>query len=239
MSESVFVEKVDEVYVRVHAEPGIKQEMSGYFTFKVPGYQFMPAYKNKVWNGDIRLLNTMTGLIYAGLLPYIAKFCETRNYDLTVDEDLLDEKDVPDDIAFKLAQEFDASFQPRDYQAEAVAHAIRKKRGLLLSPTASGKSFIIYLLSRLQAELKRKVLIIVPTTSLVSQMASDFVEYNKGRELNIHRITSGVDKDIEADYTITTWQAIYKLPKQWFEKFDVVIGDEAHNFKAKSLTKIM
>lgn len=237
--DNVFIEKVDEIHVRVHAEPGIKQEMSDYFTFKVPGYQFMPAYKNKLWSGDIRLLNTMTGLIYSGLLSYIVKFCQTRDYNLQIDERLADEKNVPSDIAYKLARQFDTAFEPRDYQAEAVAHAVTKNRALLLSPTASGKSFIIYLLSRLHAELDRKVLIVVPTTSLVSQMASDFLEYNKRRELNIHRIMSGADKDVEADYTITTWQSIYKLPKQWFEKFDVVIGDEAHNFKAKSLTKIM
>jgi superfamily II DNA or RNA helicase len=239
MVESVSVEKVDEVYVRVQAEPGIKQEMSDHFTFFVPGYKFIPAYKNKVWDGKIRLLNTMTGLIYAGLLPYIVKFCKTRDYNIQIDERLADEKNVPSDVAYKLARQFDTAFEPRDYQAEAVAHAVTKNRALLLSPTASGKSFIIYLLSRLHAELDRKVLIVVPTTSLVSQMASDFVEYNRGRSLDIHKIMSGADKDVEADFTVTTWQSIYKLPKQWFEKFDVVIGDEAHNFKAKSLTKIM
>lgn len=237
--DKVFVEKVNEVYVRVNAEPGVKMEMSEYFTFFVPGYKFMPSYRNKVWDGKIRLLNTMTGLIYAGLISYIAKFCKQRDYELELDGDLKNDEYYEDDYGYRLAKEFDSAFEPRDYQNEAVVRSLRTKRGLLLSPTASGKSFIIYLLSRYHQEHGRKILIVVPTTSLVSQMASDFVEYNKGRQLDIHKIMAGVDKSIDAEYTITTWQSIYKMPKDWFEKFDVVIVDEAHLAKAKSLTKIL
>lgn len=43
----------------------------------------------------------------------------------------------------------------------------------------------------------------------------------------------------EKPIKIATWQSIYKLRKAWFEQFDVVIGDEAHLFKAKSLTSIL
>ena len=84
-----------------------------------------------------------------------------------------------------------------------------------------------------------KVLIVVPTTSLVEQMASDFIEYNGGQELDIHKIRGGIDKNIEADITISTWQSIYKLRKDWFAKFGVVIGDEAHLFKAKSVSSVL
>ena len=52
-------------------------------------------------------------------------------------------------------------------------------------------------------------------------------------------ITAGASKDIDTEITITTWQSIYKLPKDWFNRFDVVIGDEAHQFKSKSLVSIM
>jgi len=237
--EHVHVEKIDNVHVRVNAEASVKMEMSGYFEFYVPGYKFMPAYKNRVWDGKIRLLNTMTGMIYAGLLPYVIKFCNDRNYEVEVDSTLLPESEFHENAGYDLAKEFDSAFEPRDYQNDAVAHALYNNRSLFLSPTASGKSFIIYLLSRYHVEQGRKVLIVVPTTSLVSQMASDFVEYNRGRSLDIHKIMGGVDKNVEADYTVTTWQSIYKLRKDWYEKFDVVIGDEAHLFKAKSLTKVL
>ena len=237
--EKVHVEKIDNVNVRVNAEPSVKMEMSGYFEFYVPGYKFMPAYKNRVWDGKIRLLNTMTGLVYAGLLPYLVKFCKDRDYEITIDEQLYPEKEYFENAGNDLAKEFDSAFEPRDYQNDAVAHALYNHRTLFLSPTASGKSFIIYLLARSHVEQGRKVLIVVPTTSLVSQMASDFVEYNKNRPLDIHKIMAGVDKNVDADYTVTTWQSIYKLRKDWYEKFDVIIGDEAHLFKAKSLTKVL
>lgn len=241
MSEQVFLEKVDNIHIRVHAEPSTKMEMSEYFTFYVPGYKFMPAYKNRMWDGKIRLLNTMSGLIYYGLMAHIAKFCKSRGYSLKLDDALkMNIRQYPDDYGYQLAKEFKTPFPPRDYQNKAIVTGLRENRRLFLSPTASGKSFIIYLLSRYHVEKhQRKVLIIVPTISLVTQMAGDFKDYNNGKDLNIHKIQSGADKNIEADYTISTWQSLHKLPKKFFDKFDVAFVDEAHLAKAKSITKIM
>jgi superfamily II DNA or RNA helicase len=238
--DEVSIEKVNEVYVRVNADPGVKMEMSEYFTFEVPGAKFMPSVRNKVWDGKIRLLNVMTGMIYAGLVPYILKFCNVREYHVTVDKGVVPNNPVQDTAGLDLAKEFHSPFVPRDYQNNAVVHALKSDRALLLSPTASGKSFIIYLLTRYHVESsQRKVLIVVPTTSLVEQMSTDFIEYNNGNELSIHKIRGGVDKNVDADITITTWQSVYKLKKDWFAKFDVVMGDEAHLFKAKSLVSVL
>lgn len=237
--DRVNVEKINEVFVRVEAEPSLKMEMSEYFTFEVPGAKFMPAVRNKVWDGKVRLLNAMTGYIYAGLVPYIKKFCDQRGYELTLSKELSAVEPVPDDYGVELAKQVDAAFEVRDYQNDAIVHAIRNNRALFLSPTASGKSFIIYLIMAHHLMLERKILIIVPTTSLVDQMASDFIEYNKGKKLDIHKIRGGADKTVDAEITITTWQSVYKMKKDFFEKFDVVFGDEAHNFKAKSLTSIL
>lgn len=235
----VQIEKVDEVYVRVLAEPSIKMEMSEYFTFEVPGAKFMPAVRNKVWDGKVRLLNTMTGYIYHGLVPYIQRFCEKNDYTCEVGKGIQNQEPVPDNYAEEIAKEVEAAFEVRDYQSEAVNHAIRNNRALFLSPTASGKSFIIYLIMCHYLMLDKNILIVVPTTSLVDQMASDFVEYNKGRKMDIHKIRGGMEKISDARITITTWQSVYKMKKEFFEKFDVVFGDEAHNFKAKSLTSIL
>jgi superfamily II DNA or RNA helicase len=237
--ELVSIEKVNEVYIRVRTESGIKMELSKHFEFEVPGAKFSPAYRNKVWDGKIRLFNTMTGLIYAGLLPHILKFCDTRQYECEVDAALKPDETVQDTAGYDLAKEFDSIYAPRDYQNNAIVHALKNNRSLLLSPTASGKSFIIYLLSRFHAEQGRKVLIVVPTVSLVTQMSADFVEYNKGRPLKIHKIMGGVEKNVDAEYTITTWQSVFKEKKDWFNKFDMVVVDEAHLAKAKSITGIM
>lgn len=231
----VQIERFNEVYVKVKSEPGIMMELSEHFTFEVPGAKFMPSYRNKYWDGKIRLLNPMTGLIYAGLVQYIESFCKSRSYSIDYQSDFSCEE-----FSLKEAKEFieklKPAMQPRDYQLDAFVHAVRERRSLLLSPTASGKSFIIYLLVRYYA---KRTLIIVPTTSLVSQLASDFADYGFKSDALVHRVFSGQDKQTTKPVTITTWQSIYKLPKDFFSGFEVVIGDEAHLFKAKSLTSIL
>ena len=112
-----------------------------------------------------------------------------------------------------------------------------------MSPTASGKSLIAYLilrfqLLRLKERKANKVLIIVPTTSLVEQLYKDFRDYGYNVK-HIHRIYQGHEKDTTKRVVISTWQSVYKLPKKWFADFGVVIGDEAHLFKSQSLTTIM
>jgi len=233
--DSLEISRHDEVYIKVRCEPGVAQELSEYFTFFVPGYKFMPAYKNKFWDGKIRLFNPLTCLIYAGLIPYIEKFAKERNYLLDYVDDFSCEE-----FSLKEAKDFvnkiKPTMQPRDYQLDAFVYAVRNRRALLLSPTASGKSFIIYLLTRYY---NARTLIIVPTTSLVSQLASDFADYGFESDRYVHRIFAGQDKQTDKPITISTWQSIYKLDKKYFEQFDVVIGDEAHLFKSASLASIM
>jgi superfamily II DNA or RNA helicase len=216
-------------------DAGIGQELADFFTFKVPGFQFMPAYRNKMWDGNIRLYNRRTQQLYAGLVPYVKEFAEQRDYNITIDPDL----DLEDSFSIKDAEDFykeiSTTYEPREYQTEAFVKAVRSKRRLVLSPTASGKSFIIYLLTKWY---KRPTLIIVPTISLVHQMRGDFVDYG-GDENDIYCIQGGVDKNTDSNIVISTWQSIHKMPRAWFDRFDVVIGDEAHLYKAKSLTGIL
>ena len=231
----VRVEKLNEVYNRIHCEPWLAKEIDSFFTFKVPGYQFMPQYRSGMWNGDVHIFNVRGQVLYGGLNGYLEKFCEEREYKIEYLTDF-----STDEFSLKEAQDFISSlalpFQPRDYQIDAFVYAVRNRRAVLLSPTASGKSFIIYLISRW---FSSRTLLIVPTTSLVHQMYTDFQSYGYDSEKHCHRIYSGEEKDVDKPITITTWQSIYKMPKSWFDRFDVVIGDEAHLFKAKSLTSIM
>ena len=233
MSDNLTIQKYDESYVKIRAEASVLHELSDHFTFAVPGAKFSPAYRNKVWDGKIRLLNVMTGLIYAGLIPYIENYAKERGYEIFYDGDFSDtEFSLKEALDF--AKALNLPYEVRNYQLESFVHSIRKSRTLLLSPTASGKSLIIYLIIRYYGA---KTLLIVPTISLVTQMASDFAEY--GYTKKCHLITAGVTKDTEELVTISTWQSIFKMPKSWFDQFDVVVGDEAHLFKAKSLVSIM
>ena len=238
------IEKKNEVYLRIKAEPHVYQELSDHFTFEVPGAKFMPQYRSKYWDGKIRLFSTHTGEIYVGLLDKIISFCKNYNYDYK----FLDNKffgtpfEVNEMISFDGVKDYMKSItshEPREYQVEGVYDALRHNRRLLISPTASGKSLMIYSIARYYTSHNKNILVIVPTTSLVEQMYKDFEEYGWESETYCHKIYSGREKETDAPVTITTWQSIYKLDRKYFEKFDVVIGDEAHLFKSKSLIQIM
>lgn len=232
----LIVTKINETFLKVDGEDkGALHELSNFFTFEVPGAKFMPSVKRRQWDGKIRLLNNRNNTLYVGLLPYLKSFCDERDYDLQFDSDL----ELQQEFSFQEAVEFSQSialpFEARKYQLEAFTHSVRHNRSMVLSPTGSGKSLIIYLLARFYNE---KTLIIVPTVSLVRQLYSDFKDYGYNNDCKL--ISAGVDKQvIDEDITITTWQSIYQMPKKWFDQFNVVIGDEAHLFKAKSLTSIM
>lgn len=236
MVDKIIISNINEVYVRVLCSEGAAHELREYFTFQVPGYQFTPQYKAKLWDGKIRLFDTRTKQIYRGLVPNIVKFCEERGYEWEYDNEVYDEE-LSLSEADQFIKKLNLPIQPRDYQIQAFVHAIRSRRALLLSPTASGKSLIIYLIMR-YINAKR-TLIIVPTISLVSQLASDFADYGFVSDQFVHRIYAGQDKQTDKPITISTWQSLYRMPKSYFEQFDVVIGDEAHLFKAKSLADIM
>lgn len=251
--DTIYVVKENDFHVIVGGEQGLVREMAEYFTFEVPGARYMPKYRSGIWDGKIRLLDTRSGRLYTGLVPNLENFANSRGYkviktgfgDIENDEHLLIKlnKYIKDLNLHANGQKIEV----RDYQLRGVIESITNQRNILVSPTASGKSLIAYILIRylmLQPEFKnKKILLIVPTTSLVEQMYTDFADYSSENRWNVedfcHRIYSGKEKSTNKPVIISTWQSIYKFPKAWFEKINLVIGDEAHTFQATSLTSIM
>ena len=238
------ISKKNEVNLQVKSEAHVYYELSDYFTFDVPGAKFMPQYRNKYWDGKIRLFSNHTGEIYVGLLDKLIQFCEDHNYTYEFKDneyyglpfqtnDLISKEGVKD-YMYSICKHV-----PRDYQIEGVYDALKHNRKLLISPTASGKSLMIYSIVRYYVEKKQNTLIVVPTTSLVEQMYKDFEDYGWDVGSFCHKIYAGKERETNSQVIITTWQSIYKLPRKYFERFSVVIGDEAHQFKSKSLISIM
>lgn len=246
------VRHVNSAFIRVLAESGVAHELQDFFTYEVPGAKFTPAYKHKYWDGKIRLYNPYSGVLPAGLIEYLATFAQQRGYTMQV-ENLLAAPEIKIDCA--KARDFICSLQPRagdtllephDHQVDAFCHAVNKSRSVLLSPTASGKSLIIYSMCRYYQNVvspTKKILIVVPTISLVAQMYADFDDYSNksswSAHKNCHKISGGAAKLTDRQIIISTWQSIYKMPRAWFDNFEVVIGDEAHLFKSASLTTLM
>ena len=240
----LIISKKNEVYLHIKAEPHIYYELRDAFQFEVPNAKFSPSYKNKWWDGRIYLFNVDTREIYIGLLDRIIRFCEDHEYTY----EFADNKfyglpfEVNDGISKEGVKDYMTAISrhaPRDYQVEGVYDALRHNRKLLISPTASGKSLMIYSVVRYYVEKQQNILIVVPTTSLVEQMYKDFADYGWDVGSYCHKIYAGKERETDSQVIITTWQSIYKLPKQYFSRFNVVVGDEAHQFKSKSLISIM
>lgn len=242
---TITIEAIDQSYLKIHCNEGTVRELDDFFKYRQPNYFFMPAYKIGKWDGYIRLFNSRNQTLYRGLLFYLKYFCKTYNYKL-----ILKSSDIDEEFFFSEEQyqawlnTLTLPFEPRDYQKSAFTHCLKAKRCVIESATGSGKSFVIYLLSRFFCENK-KVLIIVPTVDLVHQMVSDFESYSKDdvsfdSETYCHKIFAGKDKNSNtAKIFCSTWQSLYKLDKKYFDQFDVVVGDECHLGSANSIKSIL
>ena len=240
--ENVTLEKFNEAYLRIKCEPSVGKELSEFFTFEVPGARFMPSVRRRIWDGKIRLFSPGTGKIYLGLLPYVRRFLAEQGHKIQYDSSLIPPQKFDKKITTKFVRSLEkGTFKARDYQIDAIHNILESDRGLILSPTGSGKSFIIYALVRyyLKTLNDKKILIIVPTTNLVEQMYGDFADYGWFPDEHCHKLYAGSDKNTDREVVISTWQSIYKLDKKYFSQFGAVFVDECHLAKAKSLTGIM
>lgn len=249
--ETISVRKINEVYLHVDCSRSVAYELIDFFSFYVPGHKFMPAFKNRTWDGKIRLFNTQ-GTLYVGLLKHLAHFCIRQGYHLDFDptELFLEENESELESYVKgltFCDDGGKEITPRDYQMKAYKECLRRGRRTIVSSTGSGKSLMIYMICHYLLHRKienGKILIIVPTTTLVRQMKGDFADYSTkdawNTDSDIHEIMQGCSKENpDTRIYISTWQSIYKMPRTYFNQFDCVIGDEVHEFEAKSVKEIM
>lgn len=209
--------------------------MSDAFSFKVKGHQFNPRFKAGIWDGTIRMINSRNSTMPKGLVPNLIKKSVDMGYKCAFAHGFIDR--FHEEVPLPLEQ-WNLAHQPRDYQEEAVRRCITKKRQIILSPTGSGKSLIVYLIARaLQDVIDDKILIMVPRVGLVTQILGDFKDYavndSWDADENTHTIYSGQDKDTKKQIVISTWQSLQKLPAKYFEQFGAVLGDEVHEYEAK------
>ena len=247
----ITVGKLNETFLMISCERHIAQELNEFFAFQVPGFQFMPQYRNKIWDGKIRLFNIKTQQLYTGLYDHLMKFAMQRSYPVTSDiisitpTSGLSKENIDDFFKSLNLHCKNKPIIPRDYQIESFTHCVKKERALLLSPTSSGKSLVIYSLIRWHQHFldNDKILILVPTTNLVTQMYNDFLDYSSHDKWDgksqCHMIYSGRDKKTDKQIVISTWQSLFRLGAPFFKQFGMVVGDEAHLCSATSLKGIL
>jgi len=235
MTEIVTVTKLNEAYMQISTSEGVRNEIDSFFSFMAPNAKFHKLVKSGRWDGRIRLFNRKENLLYLGLKDDLKKYCARNNYKF-VDNTQENDYWISDESFAEFIAGLNLPFPPYDFQLSAVKQIIQQVRGIILSPTSSGKSLIQYIICMFYID--KKFLIIVPTINLVGQLATDFREY--GYTEQVYQIQAGVDKDtISPRITISTWQSIKDMPRAWFDQFDAISGDEVHTFNAKSLIGIM
>lgn len=229
--------------IRVSCEREISFQIKEHFSFFAEGFRFHPMYKDKVWDGKIKLFNK--GILPRGLLPELITFCEENNFTYSVDKKLSIKENVNIDLQTYInpSHKDGKPLEFYEYQLKGVQHALEQKQTILLSPTSTGKSLMIYSVVKYILENSdKKILIVVPTVNLVNQLYSDFEEYSLingfDTEKYTHKIFQGQDKNSNKRVFLSTYHSISKLKKTYFEQFGCLIGDEVHKFKGKELQKI-
>ena len=103
----------------------------------------MPAFRNRIWDGKIRLFNIRNQVLPGGLYYHLLEFAKERGYTLDPQKTTYGTPDETDNIdpveLMKFVKALSLPFEIRDYQFDAIAHGLCKKRSILLSPTGSGK----------------------------------------------------------------------------------------------------
>jgi len=225
--------------IKVNCSLAVLQELSDVFSYFIPSAKFHPKYKAKRWDGRIRLVNMRTKTMPYGLLNRLKNYCKFKDYQFESDFEFELAEFTKED-ALEFIEGLKMPFEVRDYQVDAFVHAVSKQRSVLVSPTASGKSAIIYLMMRLFYEMDRKVLMIVPTVNLVTQMKQDFEDYAVNLEpLPVQEVYAGKSKEVQAPIMISTWQSLQNLDRNFFYNFDTVVVDETHLATGNTLQKIL
>lgn len=245
---TLFIEKENSSFLKLKtSDEGIIRHIKDEFTFDIPNYKFTKAYKSgKTWNGKINLLKR-NNLLYSGLLGVLKEFLKKNRYEFV---DNFSEKN-PDIVSLETVKNhisfLKLNYEPRDYQIAYVHSILNQKNGIIVSPTSSGKTLtlFIFLTFILKHNKAKKLLILVPSISLIQQMIDDFISYTSSDSIKsffknqVHLQLDGVDKFSEKKVTISCWQSAINLPSEYLKMFDFVCADEVHSMSKTSGQSIL
>ncbi|HET8686191.1 MAG TPA: DEAD/DEAH box helicase family protein, partial [Methanosarcina sp.] len=252
------IEKYNESHLRVFASRDVLYGIKDFFTFKAPGYQFSPKFKQKIWDGNVSLFNIQTNKLPVGLHDLLLQYAERVEEEVEYIPNQNYKNFEPENIDYDEFLEFvkglnlsDKKGDPitaKPYQISAAYSALNNRRMTLSMPTGSGKSLTIYIIIRWMIKHEMRTVLLVPSISLVKQMVSDFIEYSLLNGFNVDEYTNllynGQEKDFGSFILVSTWQSMSKMIKTSYgvkalNSYDCMIVDEAHTAKGTEFQKIL
>lgn len=242
MDYDLTIQKQNDSYVQLHCDESLSHKIYCLFSAFQAGYKFNPRFKLKLWDGKIHLYSPITQLLPIGLVDNLLKWCNKNNYTYKLFGMEGFRESVDYDTMSRQVNSYIKDFDAREYQLKAVYAALTNKRGILMSCTGSGKSLMIYCIMRYLIEVKHRkhLLLIVPNTSLVEQMYSDFVDYGwENIDSQVERLYSGMKPTFRLPLLISTWQSLENQGREFFEDYQGVVVDEAHGVRANIVGKLM
>ena len=239
----------NETTAQLIASQNIISQIAESLQFRPEGYFFMPSYKSGRWDGFIKPVD-FYGNFQKGLLSEIRNQLTLMDLEYEIEEEHFPEL-ANDNIALcdteNITNEKGELITPFDYQIFATETVLNKKRCIIQASTGAGKSLLQYLIikSLLDTADYKKVLLIVPTVTLVSQMYGDFGDYSLNDdsfdvESNCHMISAGKEKESKKPVIISTWQSLHTIKDpEFFMQFDCVLCDEVQTATSTSITNIV
>lgn len=241
------VTKLDEVYLSLEAdfstssfETDIKQleKIDSYFSTYAENFQHNYEYLSGKWDGMTRFLKKVkygTYLFPIGLLDNLIAFVDINNIELDIRFDVSDiyTNSTVDWNKLTPLLNTPSYFEDRPYQKQYVEEFFKTGRGCILSPTGSGKSSIIYMVVKnllfFHLSPEEKILIVVPTVDLITQLYDEFIENGFDNiDDYVYMISAGIKKVFEKQITIVTWQSLQHMNSDVFSQFSALIVDECH-----------
>ena len=220
---------------------------------KIPQYQFLPSFRgipkpevflDKFISKDGRLIYWC----HSGLWKTIYDWCDKNGIEINGIDDKFKYTDfsLSYDEFDKYVKNWGLNIEPRDYQILAAWYILKYRQSLSQLATRAGKTLIAYIVFRYMLENgAHNILMIVPSIQLVKQGKEDFEFYQEF--FKSETVWAKSELCQSSNLTIGTYQSLVqradkkskKYNPKFFDKFDVVLIDEAHHLVCKSINTIL
>jgi superfamily II DNA or RNA helicase len=236
----------DKKYLRVAQAEEIELEQLTFSMKKrIRGWFYNPLVKKKLWDGYVHFCKN--NFIPIGLWSEVVKLGETYGFPVDIQglERIIDTEYDEQDFKNWVEEFFSdhPKYKPRDYQIESASAIIKHRLCTSEIATSAGKTLITFLVfGYLKSRNRlRKMLVIVPNTTLVMQLKDDWEEYNNDKmDLKIRQVYGGAkDNDPNAIVVVGTFQSLTKKTLDYFKGIDVVFVDECHQTKTVSVKNVI